>query len=121
VKYFKLILFLIVGYVSSAQVASDRLSGISDTRVIPDNGMQVEVGQMLNWDVDYGSPLFRNTSKLLLRQGISDIHEVQVEYQIENKENDFAYNFEWFSMGVKLEVANYKKLHISAIATWVLI
>jgi len=118
VKYFKLLLLVCTGYVTSAQVASDRLSGISNTRVIPDNGMQVEVGQMLNWDVDYGSPLFRNTSKLLLRQGISDIHEVQVGYQIENKENDFAYNFEWFSMGVKLEVANYKKLHISAIATW---
>jgi hypothetical protein len=115
------ILFLFLFFINSicyAQVVSDRLSGISNTRVIHDNNMQLEAGQMLNWDVDYGSPLLRNASSLLLRQGISEIHEIRIGYDYEWAENDFMENYEWFSLGVKLEVANYEKLHISAIATW---
>jgi len=107
-----------VSDLSYAQVKSDRLSGISNTRVIPNKGMQVELGQMMNCDVDYASPLLRKSSHIALRKGLSNVHEVRFGYNYDWSESDFEENYEWFSLGVKLEVANYKKLHISAIATW---
>ena len=113
-----LILVLFLGNLCSAQVASDRLGYMNSTEIVPANGLQIEGGQMLNKDVDYASPLLRNSTKLMLRQGLSDIHEVRIGFHRENKESDLAYNFEWLSLGVKLKVATYEKLHIAAIATW---
>ena len=119
VRILKVLLFVfILGQFSYAQLVSDRLGGISSTPVVPRNGLQVELGQMLNLNADYASPLLRNSTKILLRQGLSEKHEVRLGYNYEIAESSFAYNYEWLSAGVKLEVANYEKLHISAIATW---
>jgi hypothetical protein len=85
VKYFKLILFLIVGYVSSAQVASDRLGFISSTGIVPDNGLQIEAGHLYN-GTDYSLLNLSTATGVVLRKGINAMLEIQIrlpEYYVE--------------------------------------
>jgi hypothetical protein len=112
-----LIIFILTGYVLNAQVESDRFGYISSTEVIPNNGLQIEGGQMRS-TLDYNSPRLLTLSEVLVRQGASDIHEFRLGFQYENVAEDVLFNMEWLTAGVKLNVLNSDKLNIAAIGTF---
>lgn len=106
-----------LGVFSTYAQFSDRIGFVNSSEVVPNKGFQIESGYLAN-SLDYAGPRLVTSVNTLLRKGSSEIHEFRFGYDYELKEDNLEYNYEWFTLGVKLKVANYEKLKIASIATW---